>query len=43
MISLSAAIGSVGAALGSVLGGFLVQVDWRLIFLINLPVAFPAL
>lgn len=42
MVGIWAAIGSIGAALGPVLGGVLVTVDWRLIFLINLPIAFPA-
>lgn len=33
---------AVGAVTGPVLGGFLVSVDWRLIFFINVPVAFVA-
>jgi EmrB/QacA subfamily drug resistance transporter len=32
------AIGGVAAALGPVLGGLLVQADWRWVFLINLPI-----
>jgi EmrB/QacA subfamily drug resistance transporter len=32
------AVGALGAALGPVCGGLLVQVDWRLVFWINLPV-----
>ena len=32
-------LGGVAAALGPFLGGWLVIVDWRLVFLINLPVA----
>jgi len=43
MVGIWAATGSVAAALGPVLGGALVNLDWRLIFLINLPVALPAL
>jgi EmrB/QacA subfamily drug resistance transporter len=43
MIGIWAATGSVAAALGPTLGGALVAIDWRLIFLINLPVALPAL
>jgi MFS transporter, DHA2 family, methylenomycin A resistance protein len=35
--------GSVAAAAGPVLGGVLTQVDWRLIFLVNLPVGAAAL
>jgi len=42
MVAVWAAIASVGAALGPVIGGLLVHIDWRLIFLINLPVAIPA-
>ena len=43
MVGIWAATGSVAAALGPMLGGALVNIDWRLIFLINLPVAIPAL
>ena len=32
------AIGALGAALGPVIGGLLVQISWRLVFWINLPV-----
>jgi len=35
--------GSVAAAAGPVVGGFLTQVDWRLIFFVNLPVGAAAL
>jgi len=35
--------GSVAAAAGPVLGGLLTQVDWRLIFFVNLPVGAAAL
>jgi MFS transporter, DHA2 family, methylenomycin A resistance protein len=35
--------GSVAAAAGPVLGGVLVQADWRLIFFINLPIGVAAL
>lgn len=35
--------GSVAAAAGPVLGGFLTQIDWRLIFFVNLPVGAAAL
>ncbi|TDK39210.1 MFS transporter [Rhizobium deserti] len=37
-----AAIASIGAAAGPILGGLLVHLDWRLIFLINVPVGLPA-
>lgn len=43
MVGAWAAIGSIGAASGPALGGILIQFDWRLIFLVNLPVAIPAL
>lgn len=35
--------GSVAAAAGPILGGILTQIDWRLIFLINVPVGLTAL
>jgi MFS transporter, DHA2 family, methylenomycin A resistance protein len=35
--------GSVAAAAGPVLGGLLTQVDWRLIFFVNLPVGLAAI
>ena len=38
-----AAIGGVSAALGPVVGGLLVQADWRWVFLVNLPVGIAAL
>jgi MFS family permease len=43
IVSIWAAVGSVAAAFGPTLGGLLVQIDWRLIFLINIPIAIPAL
>jgi EmrB/QacA subfamily drug resistance transporter len=36
------ALGALGAALGPVIGGSLVQVSWRLVFLINVPVGLAA-
>jgi EmrB/QacA subfamily drug resistance transporter len=36
------ALGALGAALGPVIGGLLVQVDWRWVFWINLPVGLAA-
>jgi DHA2 family methylenomycin A resistance protein-like MFS transporter len=42
-IALWAVGGSVAAAAGPLLGGDLVQVDWRLIFFINVPVGAVAL
>jgi MFS transporter, DHA2 family, methylenomycin A resistance protein len=42
-IALWAMGGSVAAAAGPVLGGLLTQVDWRLIFLVNLPVGLAAI
>jgi EmrB/QacA subfamily drug resistance transporter len=37
------AIGGVSAALGPVVGGVLVEADWRWVFLVNLPVGLAAL
>ncbi len=37
------AVGGISAALGPVIGGLLVAVDWRLVFLINVPVGIAAL
>ena len=42
-IGIWAATGGVAAAAGPPLGGLLVQVDWRLVFLVNLPIALAAL
>ena len=42
-IGIWAASGGVAAAAGPPLGGLLVEVDWRLVFLVNLPVALLAL
>ncbi len=38
-----AAVGGVSAALGPVVGGLLVQLDWRWVFLVNLPIGAAAL
>ena len=38
-----AAIGGVSAAMGPVIGGLLVQLDWRWVFLVNLPVGIAAI
>ncbi|HEX6395525.1 MAG TPA: MFS transporter [Acidimicrobiales bacterium] len=37
------AVGGLAAALGPVVGGLLVAIDWRLVFLVNLPVGVVAL
>src|SRR5258707_801432 len=37
------AIGGLGAALGPPVGGLLVTVDWRLIFLVNVPIGLAAM
>ena len=39
MVAIWSATGSIAAALGPVLGGALVQASWRLIFIINVPLA----
>lgn len=43
VIGFWAATGSIAAAAGPVLGGFLVQADWHLIFFINVPIVIGAL
>lgn len=43
MLSIWSATGSIAAALGPTLGGLLVDIDWRLIFVINIPIALVAL
>jgi EmrB/QacA subfamily drug resistance transporter len=42
-IGLWAATGGIAAAAGPPLGGLLVQADWRLVFLVNIPVGLAAL
>ena len=42
-IGLWAAVGGMAAALGPVVGGLLVEVNWRWVFLVNLPVGVAAL
>jgi MFS family permease len=42
-IGIWAAVGGVAAAAGPPLGGLLVAANWRLVFLVNLPVAFVTL
>lgn len=42
-IGIWAAAGGVAAAAGPPLGGLLVQVDWRLVFLVNVPIGLGAL
>ncbi len=42
-IGIWAAIGGIAAAAGPPIGGLLVQVSWRLVFLVNLPVGLFAL
>jgi EmrB/QacA subfamily drug resistance transporter len=37
------AVGGVSAALGPVIGGLLVAIDWRIVFLVNVPVGVAAL
>jgi EmrB/QacA subfamily drug resistance transporter len=42
-IGLWAASGGIAAAAGPPLGGLLVQADWRLVFLVNIPIGLAAL
>ncbi|MFC8045621.1 MFS transporter [Nocardia sp. NPDC057353] len=42
-VRLWVAFGGLGAALGPVLGGLLVQADWRWVFLVNVPIGLVAL
>jgi EmrB/QacA subfamily drug resistance transporter len=42
-VKVWAAAGAVAAALGPVLGGLLVEADWRWVFLVNVPVGIAAL
>lgn len=37
--TIFALVGGVGYAVGPVIGGYLTQVNWRLVFIINLPIA----
>lgn len=42
-VRLWVAFGGLGAALGPVLGGLLVELDWRWVFLVNVPIGIVAL
>ncbi|PKV81733.1 MFS transporter [Nocardia fluminea] len=42
-VRLWVAFGGLGAALGPVLGGVLVEIDWRWVFLVNVPIGLAAL
>jgi EmrB/QacA subfamily drug resistance transporter len=42
-VRLWVAFGGLGAALGPVLGGLLVEIDWRWVFLVNVPIGLAAL
>ncbi|WP_309231294.1 MFS transporter [Nocardia sp. SYP-A9097] len=42
-VRLWVAFGGLGAALGPVLGGLLVEIDWRWVFLVNVPIGIVAL
>lgn len=41
-VRLWAGLGGIGAALGPVVGGLLVEIDWRWVFLINVPTGLAA-
>ncbi|MFF2392038.1 MFS transporter [Nocardia sp. NPDC058114] len=41
-VRLWVAFGGLGAALGPVLGGLLVEIDWRWVFLVNVPIGLAA-
>jgi EmrB/QacA subfamily drug resistance transporter len=43
IVSSWSAIGTTAAACGPPIGGVLVDINWRLIFLVNLPIALPAI
>ncbi|MGW4767104.1 MFS transporter [Nocardia sp. NPDC004278] len=42
-VRLWVAFGGLGAALGPVIGGLLVEIDWRWVFLVNVPIGSAAL
>ncbi|WP_328402305.1 MFS transporter [Nocardia sp. NBC_00403] len=42
-VRLWVAFGGLGAALGPVIGGLLVEIDWRWVFLVNVPIGLAAL
>ncbi len=42
-VRLWVAFGGLGAALGPVIGGLLVELDWRWVFLVNVPIGLAAL
>ncbi|MCP2294287.1 drug resistance transporter, EmrB/QacA subfamily [Nocardia amikacinitolerans] len=42
-VRLWVAFGGLGAALGPVVGGLLVEIDWRWVFLVNVPIGLVAL
>jgi EmrB/QacA subfamily drug resistance transporter len=42
-VRIWAAIGALAAAFGPVVGGLLVQLDWRWVFLVNIPIGIAAL
>jgi MFS family permease len=42
-VRIWAAVGGIGAALGPVVGGLLVEADWRWVFFVNVPIGVAAL